>query len=75
VSKHYNEKWVNCKHQDAVILVGSCKQCNKERARNRAPAGIVRFKEGYHHGLGMHISTERQLYTEASKANGTVRWS
>jgi hypothetical protein len=75
VSKHYNEKWVNCKHQDAVILAGTCKKCNKERAKLLAPGVKVRFKEGYHHGLGMYISTERQLYTEASKADGTVRWS
>lgn len=68
-----NERWRFCKHKDEMILMGSCEAC--EHRAERAPGVSVRFKEGYHHGLGMHISTERQLYTEAAKQNGTVRWS
>jgi hypothetical protein len=70
-----NQKMVYCKHSEEVINVGSCSTCNTERSANQAFKVRVRFKEGYHHGLGEYIGSERELYRKAQEADGTVRWS
>jgi hypothetical protein len=73
VSKRANQHFVYCKHAEDVIAVGACRECRKAKEANQAFRVKVRFKEGYHHGLGEYVSTERELITKASKV-GTLRW-